>query len=185
MFYNLARSLFLRAHNPDEMPSQMMSQDKRQKQAPSSTDEELLLSHGLLVSGRGEGKKEWEEHVFIQHLSVRGALENEGKTKPDHLSALNYPLILNNDSTFLRIFLKRAKVSGKSSAGRWCCDGRGVLVLTFYKRRAQLWQSKQKSLLETVKVVSKFSFTFLYQQIITQELLSKSILQHCEYFLLF
>ncbi|XP_035479601.1 hypoxia inducible factor 1 subunit alpha, like isoform X1 [Scophthalmus maximus] len=37
-----------RAHNPDEMPSQMMSQDKRQKQAPSSTDEELLLSHGLL-----------------------------------------------------------------------------------------------------------------------------------------
>uniref|UniRef100_A0A4W6FTD9 Hypoxia inducible factor 1 subunit alpha, like n=1 Tax=Lates calcarifer TaxID=8187 RepID=A0A4W6FTD9_LATCA len=38
-----------RTHNPDEeMPSQLMIQDKRQKQDPSSIEEELLLSHRLL-----------------------------------------------------------------------------------------------------------------------------------------
>ncbi|XP_023266086.1 hypoxia-inducible factor 3-alpha-like isoform X2 [Seriola lalandi dorsalis] len=38
-----------RTHNPDEeLPSQLMVQDKRQKQEPSSIEEELLLSHRLL-----------------------------------------------------------------------------------------------------------------------------------------
>ncbi|XP_068562959.1 hypoxia inducible factor 1 subunit alpha, like [Cebidichthys violaceus] len=38
-----------RAHNPDEeTPSQLMIQDKRQKQDSSSIEEELLLSHRLL-----------------------------------------------------------------------------------------------------------------------------------------
>ncbi|XP_031719429.1 hypoxia inducible factor 1 subunit alpha, like [Anarrhichthys ocellatus] len=38
-----------RAHNVDEeMPSQLMIQDKKQKQDPSSIEEELLLSHRLL-----------------------------------------------------------------------------------------------------------------------------------------
>lgn len=38
-----------RIHNPDEeMPSQLMMQDKRLKQDPSSIEEELLLSHRLL-----------------------------------------------------------------------------------------------------------------------------------------
>ncbi|XP_047450086.1 hypoxia inducible factor 1 subunit alpha, like isoform X1 [Mugil cephalus] len=37
-----------RTHNPDEeMPSQLMIQDKRQKQDPSSIEEELLLTHRL------------------------------------------------------------------------------------------------------------------------------------------
>lgn len=38
-----------RTHNPDEkMTSQLMIQDKRQKQGPSSIEEELILSHRLL-----------------------------------------------------------------------------------------------------------------------------------------
>lgn len=38
-----------RAHNPDEeTPSQLMIQDKKQKQDPSSIEEELLLGHRLL-----------------------------------------------------------------------------------------------------------------------------------------
>ncbi|XP_069390213.1 hypoxia inducible factor 1 subunit alpha, like [Paralichthys olivaceus] len=38
-----------RAHNPDEeLLSQLMIQDKRQKQTPSSTEEELFLTHRLL-----------------------------------------------------------------------------------------------------------------------------------------
>ncbi|XP_071352045.1 hypoxia inducible factor 1 subunit alpha, like isoform X2 [Trachinotus anak] len=40
-----------RTHNPDEeMPSQLVIQDKRQKQDPSSIEQELLLSHRLLDS---------------------------------------------------------------------------------------------------------------------------------------
>ncbi|XP_053177174.1 hypoxia inducible factor 1 subunit alpha, like isoform X2 [Scomber japonicus] len=40
-----------RTHNPDEeMPSQLMIQDKRQKQEPCSLEEKLLLTHKLLGS---------------------------------------------------------------------------------------------------------------------------------------
>lgn len=53
---SLSLSVSFRTHNPDEeMPSQLMIQDKRQKQEPCSLEEKLLLTHKLLVSAGREG----------------------------------------------------------------------------------------------------------------------------------
>lgn len=63
-----------RTHNPDdEEASNLMIQDKRQKQDASSLEEEL--HYRLLVSNRREGEK--EENVFIQHLFKINPYKNE------------------------------------------------------------------------------------------------------------
>lgn len=61
VFHYLCVRLMCRTHlADDELSSELMVQDKRQKQEASSIEEELLLSHRLLVSKGG--------NLFIQHI---------------------------------------------------------------------------------------------------------------------
>lgn len=54
LFHDLCVRLMCRTHlADDELSSELMVQDKRQKQEASSIEEELLISHRLLVSGGG------------------------------------------------------------------------------------------------------------------------------------